>query len=273
MMVGNKLLSIKDFSELTDIKQSTLRYFDDIGLFEPAERGENGYRYYSPQQIITINMIRVLNDLDIPIKDISNLSRDRTPDTMLTFFLEKEGDIEAKLRKLQNAYSVIKVFRKLLFAGINADEKNISIMPLDDIPLVIGPPNDFSHSYYFYDAFLAFCDQAPKLRINLDYPVGGLWPDMEAFTDSPSEPTCFFSVDPSGRDKRPMGNYLVGYERGYYGETGNIKDRIQAYIEEHELTITGPVYNLYILDELSERNHDNYLLQFSVQVETNSITK
>jgi DNA-binding transcriptional MerR regulator len=267
-MVGNKMLSIRDFSELTGIKQSTLRYFDDIGLFTPAERGDNGYRYYSPYQIITINLIRVLNDLDIPIKDISCLARERTPETMLNFFLEKEDEIEAKIDKLNNAYSVIKSFRKLLFSGINADEDNISIVQLDDIPIVIGPVNDFTNSYYFYDAFLEFCAQAPTLRLNLDYPVGGLFTDLDTFTKSPSEPTYFFSIDPSGRDKRPMGNYLVGYARGYYGETGDIKERILSYIEENDLKVIGPVYNLYILDELSEKNHDNYLLQFTAQVDT-----
>jgi DNA-binding transcriptional MerR regulator len=267
-MVGNKMLSIRDFSELTGIKQSTLRYFDDIGLFAPAERGDNGYRYYSPFQIITINMIRVLTDLDISIKEISTLTRCRTPESMLSYFLKKENDIECQLHKLQDAYSVIKVFRNLIFSGINADEDVIDVIPLEEIPIVIGQKNDFADSNYFYDAFLEFCDQAPTLRINLDYPVGGLFTDMDAFLAAPSQPTNFFSVDPSGREKRQMGNYLVGYARGYYGETGDLKERIQAYIKEHDLSLKGPVYNLFIIDELSELNQHNYLLQFAVQVDT-----
>ena len=39
-------MTIKEFSNITGIKSQTLRYYDQIGLFSPEHRGENGYRYY-----------------------------------------------------------------------------------------------------------------------------------------------------------------------------------------------------------------------------------
>jgi DNA-binding transcriptional MerR regulator len=86
----NDLLSIKDFSQLTGIKQSTLRYYDDLGLFSPAKRGENGYRYYSPQQIITINSINLLNELDMSIREISEIQKNRSPELLFHVLSEKE---------------------------------------------------------------------------------------------------------------------------------------------------------------------------------------
>jgi len=64
-------LTIKEFSELSGIDASTLRYWDEIGLFSPAHRNtENNYRYYAPTQIIAINFITVLSRLNIPLKTI-----------------------------------------------------------------------------------------------------------------------------------------------------------------------------------------------------------
>jgi len=52
------LLSIKEFAEASGLEQSTLRYWDDIGLFSPAHRNpDTSYRYYSPEQIILVNFM------------------------------------------------------------------------------------------------------------------------------------------------------------------------------------------------------------------------
>lgn len=38
------------FARLHQLNKRTLHYYDDIGLFSPAYKGENGYRYYTYQQ-------------------------------------------------------------------------------------------------------------------------------------------------------------------------------------------------------------------------------
>jgi DNA-binding transcriptional MerR regulator len=266
--IGNSvdLLSIKDFSAFTGVKQSTLRYYDDIGLFSPAFRGENGYRYYSPQQIITINMIKVFNDLDVPIREISELERCRTPESILSLLVGKEGLLETELRRVTRAYDIIRTLRRMIHYGIHADESKLAVQYMEEQPLILGEENDFSANKHFYTAFLKFCDKSNHLRINLDYPVGGYFSDMEEFSREPGQPTRFFSVDPHGVDMKPAGNYLVGYNRSYYGETGDLPERMTEYAKENNLVFTGPVDNIFLLDEICVKNPEDYLLQVSVPV-------
>ena len=40
-------LRAADFARLCGTNKRTLHHYDQIGLFAPALRGENGYRYYS----------------------------------------------------------------------------------------------------------------------------------------------------------------------------------------------------------------------------------
>jgi DNA-binding transcriptional MerR regulator len=264
--IGVDYLSIKDFSAFTGVKQSTLRYYDDIGLFSPVHRAENGYRYYSPQQIITINMIKVLNDLDVPIRQINELERERSPEKVLSLLMDREGMLEAELRKLSRSYDVIRTFRRIIHSGLSADENEISIQYMDEHPLILGGVNNFEGSRYFYDTFLTFCSNANSMRIDLDYPVGGIFDDIDAYLAKPGEPTRFFSVDPNGQDMKPAGKYLVGYNRGYYGETGDIPQKLKQFADDHDLIFSGPVYNIFLLDELCISNPSEYLLQISVQV-------
>jgi DNA-binding transcriptional MerR regulator len=265
-MIGNTFLSIKDFSAYTGIKQSTLRYFDDLGLFSPIERGENGYRYYSPQQIITINAINVLCDLDVPVKCITEIERERSPEKIMDLFLEKESELENRIRKLQRSYDVVRVLRRQIQHELAVNEGQVSVTYMEDAPIIVGPENDFSYQGYFYEAFLKFCTDAKQYKINLNFPIGGVFSDMDVYLKKPSEPQHFFSLDPSGLDEKAAGNYLVGYARGYYGETGDLPERLHRYAEENALEFTGPVYNIYLLDEISVKDYHQYLLQASVSV-------
>ena len=262
----NDLLSIKHFSNLTGIKQSTLRYYDELGLFSPALRGENGYRYYSPQQIITINSINLLHELDMPIRQITHIQSNRSPELMLEVLREKEMALESEYLKIESSYNVVKTLKRMIQAGLAADDTKIETRFFDEMPIVIGPPNDFGDSHLFYDAFLRFCSEAKQYRIDLRLPVGGFFQDFNTFYAYPGRPTHFFSVDPKGLDKRPGAKFLSAYHRGYYGETGPLSERMRAYLSENGLTPVGPVYNIFLHDELSVNDPKNYLMHATVEV-------
>jgi DNA-binding transcriptional MerR regulator len=262
----NELLSIKDFARLTGIKQSTLRYYDDLGLFTPAERAQNGYRYYLPQQIITINSIHLLQELDMSIRKISDIQSHRTPELMFDVFSEKEETLEIELIKLERSLNVVRTMKRMIQIGLGADETKIETCYFEDLPLVIGPTNDFRNSDHFYDAFLEFCSKAKQYRIDLRLPVGGVFTNFDSFCVNSYEPNHFFSVDPKGFDKRPGGRYVSAFHRGYYGETGDLVERMQKYINDNDITTVGPVYNIFLHDELSIDNPNNYLMHATVEV-------
>jgi hypothetical protein len=83
---------------------------------------------------------------------------------------------------------------------------------------------------------------------------------------SPGQPDKFFSLDPLGNCTSGSGKYLVGYTHGYYGEFGRLPQKMEAYAKEHDLICDGPVYTLYLLDEVSVIENDKYLSRLSVRV-------
>jgi effector-binding domain-containing protein len=89
---------------------------------------------------------------------------------------------------------------------------------------------------------------------------------MNVFLNEPSQPTRFFSLDPNGKEKQPKGLYLTGYTRGYYGQTNDLPKRMAAFAKKNRLVFTGPVYNIYLFDEMSITDMNQYLLQVSASV-------
>lgn len=264
---SKSLLSIKEFSEMSGVEQSTLRYWDDIGLFRPARRDEdNNYRYYSPEQIMLVNFIKVLSSLNIPLKVIGRISENRSPETILRLMEQQETVLDAELNRLHEAYSTIHTLRTLIREGLSAPGPgHISVQAMEPLPIVLGPANDFGDQS-FYQPFMRYCVYAKENRVNLHSPVGGCFDSMDAFLSSPSQPNRFFSVSPQGSDQRAGGKCLVGYVQGYYGDMGDLPQRMAAYAAEHNLKLEGPVYVLYLLDEISVKDPSDYLAQVCVAV-------
>jgi len=287
-----ELLTIKEFSKLSGIEQTTLRYWDDIGLFSPAKRDpENNYRYYSPQQIIAVNFITVLSELNIPLKTISEMEQERTPERIVRLIASQEMQLDMEMRKLRERYSIIHIRRELINYGIKLcdgftvvdgirvddempteeeglwiDTSEIAVLRRENKAFILGPRNHWKSGEPFYEYFMNFCNMADELRMNLSFPIGGYHDDMESFLRAPGEPDFFFSIDPTGNRRREAGKYLVGFCRGYYGELGDVADRMAVYAEENALTLHGPVFTMYLLDEICMRDPDQYLAQICVAV-------
>ena len=261
------LLSIKEFSDFTGVNQSTLRYYDEIGILPPASRGDNNYRYYAPFQIIKLNYINVLVDLGVPLSVIKDMDMNRTPQSVAELLGKQEIKLDRRLRDLHNAYSLIHTYRKNIQYALNAEHGDIKIEELDEMRLVLGHVNNFEkNNVTFYEEFIRFCVDADKRRINLRYPIGSYHDDVNSFLKSPDRPDRFFSLDPFGNAARPEGKYLVGYARGYYGEFGDMPEKIYNYAKEFDLTIKGPVYVVYLLDEISIPRPEQYLARIAISV-------
>jgi len=267
VMNDKTLLSIKEFAKYTGVKQSTLRFYDEIGLLSPAERGEeNNYRYYRPNQSMTVSFINVLIELGVSLAEIKDISGARTPERVIDLLSRQEVILDQRLRELHAAYSIIHTFRKNIQIGLLAADGEIRRENLDGAHFILGPVNSFDAGEAFYEPFMNFCDKAADFRINLKYPIGGYHYDMDSFSLSPSRPDKFYSADPTGNCTRGQGEYLVGYTRGYYGQLKDIPQKMATYAKERGLVCVGPVYTEYPLDEISVSEPDRYMARVFVSV-------
>jgi len=254
-------LTISEFAEWTGIARSALIYYDKVGLFRPAHRGENNYRYYTYLQTITVNLINTLKSIDVPLETIGELMRNRTPEDLLELLSAKELDIVREIEHLLAAKKVISVFNNHIRKGVTADIENICINELGNEAFTLGPVNDYTGDETFYNAFQRYCQHLEDKGGNLHYPIGGWWSCMEDFLRNPVRPTRFFSVDPDGQNQRKSGRYLVGYNRGFYGEIGDLPERMVNHAGGNSLEFAGPMFNLFILDEISVLDPGSYLMQ------------
>ena len=100
-MFTNNFFTISDFAKLMGISRQTLIYYDRIGLFKPIKTLKNGYRLYSQSQINIINLILMLSEMGVPLKEIKSIINRISPDTALKLLEKQRLEAQKQLRRLK----------------------------------------------------------------------------------------------------------------------------------------------------------------------------
>jgi len=267
--------TVNEFASVADTSAETLRHYDRKGIFKPSKRGENSqnmYRLYSPAQITTMKMLHVLTDIGVHICDIEELAENRSPEALIKLLHRQKPIVAEKLRRIQAAQTIIETHFDLLIEGISATETEITTAQLPEMRIILGNKNDYTGSEGFYRELMRFCGTYTEPRLNLAFPMGGYYENIDEYIEAPSKPTHFFSIDPCGKDRRKAGLYVVGYARGYYGQPKELPSAMCEYAEKNGLVFCGPVYNITLHDEMCISDPENYLTQVLASVKESGNT-
>lgn len=93
---------IHELAQLFGLCPDTLRYYEERGLLHPA-RGENGYRMYGIQDVVTLNIIRSLRDVDLPTGEIRDYLERRTVGETAALLEREEAALGERVRGLEAA--------------------------------------------------------------------------------------------------------------------------------------------------------------------------
>ncbi len=90
-------LTIGQFAEISEISASMLRHYDRIGLMRPAAVDpDTRYRFYREDQVRTAELIRLLRDLDVPLREIRTLLENPRGSEMQAVLRRQRGRIETR---------------------------------------------------------------------------------------------------------------------------------------------------------------------------------
>src|SRR5688572_21592976 len=93
------MFRIGDFSRIARVSARLLRFYDEIGLLEPAHADvHSGYRYYTVGQLARLNRITVLKDLGFSLEQIGDiLKADISAAELRNMLLMRRNDVERTL--------------------------------------------------------------------------------------------------------------------------------------------------------------------------------
>lgn len=65
--------TVKEISQITGISVRTLHYYDEIGLLQPTQKSEAGYRLYDDKALEILRQVLFFREFEIPLKEIRRI--------------------------------------------------------------------------------------------------------------------------------------------------------------------------------------------------------
>jgi DNA-binding transcriptional MerR regulator len=68
-----QLLKMEELAKQTGVAVGTLRYYESLGLLEPALRSSSGYRYYTADAARQVQFIKKAQRLNFSLQEIQQI--------------------------------------------------------------------------------------------------------------------------------------------------------------------------------------------------------
>lgn len=262
------MLSIGEFSYICKVSTKTLRYYAEIGLILPEKiNTENGYRYYSIDQLKTMLLINRLKTYHFSLEEIKEMIHNDEQDEKLYLSLNrKKEDIKKQMDEYENTLKQLNEDLSILKQGNSI----LSYLDNIDIQLVdVGKMNIVSirktlHKFELPEQY-KLCFQQILKQIN-----------MEQLTIAAAPMVLFHSSEFSaeGMDTEfaiPViqcskctnefhpGLCLKTTHYGSYKKLTSVYAKQREWVEKEGYVSSNAVYEVYINDPTQVSSEDELI--------------
>lgn len=128
-------LRIGELAKQTGLAVGALRYYSDLGLLQPVERGSNGYRYYDQNASQQVEFIKKAQALGFTLEEIKQIldvrDRGEKPCNLVQSLLDsKIEQAQIKIRRMTLFKSELEQYRATWANNPNLESKPQEVCPL-----------------------------------------------------------------------------------------------------------------------------------------------
>ncbi len=167
--LSQRFLKTGEFAAFCNTTKDTLFHYDDIGLLKPVKTADNGYRYYSLNQIYMFDLITTLKELGLSLEEIKKYMDKRDTDVFMQLLKEQDKRLRQKIEQLSRRRSLLKNTLQMMneFIDVPEDEIRIEKVPEEYFIISDEPENntekelfavisrlwDYCNKHNYYDDF------------------------------------------------------------------------------------------------------------------------
>src|ERR1700729_374908 len=242
-------VTIGDFSRASHLTVKTLRHYHEVGLLEPSEIDpNNGYRYYSEDQIPLAQVIRRLRGLQMPVADVKSVLAAPDSEVRNRLIVEHLDRLELELAQTRDAVAEL---RDLLGpeAPHPIERRTVEATPAIGIEQTVDRDDIFG---WWQGALGELHATLRAKNLIASGPTGGLYAS-EIFQHSRGPATVFIPTDgivkPIGRTVSlliPGAELAVTRHHGPLSDIDLTYGKLGAYVIKHEISVDGPLRENYL---------------------------
>jgi effector-binding domain-containing protein len=269
------MFKIGEFSKLSQVPVKTLRYYDELGLLEPAEVDRfTGYRYYSAQQLPRLNRILALKDLGLSLSQIVQLlDGDLPPEQIRGMLRLKQVEVQQHVEEEQARLARVEWrLRQIEQEGrMSSQEVVIKKVPAMTVPSLREVIPTYGHVGQLLGEVFAHLG---RNRVSPLGPPLAIYYDEE-YTEKDADVEAAVPVDASApaservrvRELPAVEKMACIVQKGSYNNFSESYNQLMAWIEANGYRIAGPNREIYIQGPGGDAEPADYVteVQFPVQ--------
>ncbi|MGW5517604.1 MerR family transcriptional regulator [Nocardia africana] len=244
------LVTIGEFAAMTHLSVKTLRRYHEGGLLEPSRVDEwTGYRYYHPSQIPIAQTIRRLRELDMPVREITDLLADRDEEHRTALLSTHLSRLEERLEQTRESVIALRGLLTERADTISVEQRTISARTVAAVTARLS----LAEVLDWYGLAMAELDRALAASgRRADGAPGALY-DNALFADETGELTVYLPVDDPPAHGRvaplhlPETTLAITVHSGSHAGIDITYGRLGRWVVEHGLAIAGPVHETYLV--------------------------
>ncbi len=268
-----KYLTTGEFASLCGVKKDTIFYYDEIGILKPDSIGENGYRYYSPKQVMVFEIITTLKAVGMSLKEIQKYSSKQNTKEFLSLLKEKRYELIETQRRLSDTKEFVDNTIGIIETSLTVNLGEIYMEQCEEEYMVITktPSLDDMNDKSYWFQIEELTDYCNHNKLGNVFPIGEIVL-KENFEQNNFRSDYYCSkpirkMTGSNILRKPAGLYAVLYHRGSYKTLAAAYRKLKDYIEKNNLKINGSIYEQDQFYLFSKLNPDDYFMKISAAVE------
>jgi DNA-binding transcriptional MerR regulator len=242
------MISIGDFSRMTQLSVKTLRHYHDVGLVAPHHVDPaTGYRYYTLDQVPTAQVVRRLRALDMPVADVRSVLA-ATPDGRNALISAHLGRLEARLASTQAAVETLRTILDRPSDGPSVRHVSVAATPAIAVHTEIDRDE---LPQWFEGAVTELLAEVSAQGLIRTGAPGGTY-GFEVFASDRGPATVFIpvagAVAPTGRTVGymvPAAELVVLRHTGPHDDVDLTYSELGQYATRHEISVEAPLREYY----------------------------
>jgi DNA-binding transcriptional MerR regulator len=270
---GEHLLTIGEFSRLSQLSIRMLRYYDEHGVLHPTHVDPaSGFRYYSPALLASARQVRQLRDVGLGVAELAACitalgdtatlrstllaHRGRLADDAATV-ADRIREVDHLITTLEEPVMSVAVEHRTLPARTVASLRAVVPSYADEgqlwqrlMPAVFGsgtmPAPDARAIAVFHDEEYKDSDVDVEIQLAVAAPFADV-----------GDVRCV---------QVPQQEVALGVLNGPYDAIGSVMEAVGRWVPENGFEFAGPMFNIYLVSPQEEQDPAKWVTEVCVPV-------
>ncbi|MCM3781431.1 MerR family transcriptional regulator [Neobacillus mesonae] len=268
--IQQQYFTTSELAKTCGVTKHTLFHYDEIGLLKPEFVNSKGYRYYSLKQCYTLDIINVLKKAGSSLQEIKDFFKNQNTTMFVNLIQQKQRELEVEQLRMKRMQS-------FLHGAIQMTETvkyDLRVSPMmeecEAEYFITTKLEQFSDEHEYARKLTEHRNFCENNMINHEFPLWSIlsnhrFESEEYFPDYIANKL----ITPIQGEKvviKPAGQYVVMDHMGSYESMAETYSKIKAFIRSKGMEVSGDVYEVDLLNYLTEENPDNFVIRISAGV-------